>query len=86
MSDLLLKRSRDEKGNFLQLEEFLVERLKALDDAHEENYIRTIFLYIDNGVSLARKVLMIIFTKVSTKVNSIAITIAEEIRFEEREY
>lgn len=83
---MLLKHSRDEKEKFLQLEEFLIEKLKALDDAHEEDYIRTIFLYIDNGVSLTRKDLMIIFTKVSTKVNSIAMTIAEEIRIEEREY
>jgi hypothetical protein len=81
-----LKHSRDEKEKFLQLEEFLIEKLKTLDDAHEEDYIRTVFLYIDNGVSLTRKDLMIIFTKVSKKVNNIAMTIAEEIRIEEREY
>lgn len=82
---MLLKHSRDEKEIFLQLEAFWIEKLKALDEAHEKSYIRTIFLYIDSGINLTRKDLMIIFTKVSNKVNNIAMTIAEEIRLEEQE-
>jgi len=82
---MLLKHSRDEKEAFLKLESFWVEKLKALDEAHEVGFISSIFKYIDNGINLTRSDLIIIFTKVSTTVNNIAMTIAEEIKIEERE-
>ncbi|PWK18401.1 putative transposase/invertase (TIGR01784 family) [Arcicella aurantiaca] len=82
---MLLKHSRDEKEAFLKLESFWIEKLKALDEAHEVGFISSIFKYIDNGINLTRSDLIIIFTKVSTTVNNIAMTIAEEIKIEERE-
>ena len=85
MTAMLLKHSRDEKEMFLQLENFWIEKLKALDEIHAEDFIRSIFIYIDNGINLTRTDLIIIFTKVSTTVTNIAMTIAEEIRIEERQ-
>lgn len=82
---MLLKHSRDEKEAFLKLESFWIEKLKALDEAHEVEFISSIFKYIDNGINLTRSDLIIIFTKVSKTVNNIAMTIAEEIKIEERE-
>lgn len=86
MAAMLLKHSRDEKEIFLQLEAFWIEKLKALDDAHEDDYIRTIFLYMENSINLTTNELIIIFTKVSNKVTNIAMTAAEHTRFEEQEY
>ena len=85
MATMLLKHSRDEKEQFLRLENFWVEKLKALDEIHAEDFIRSVFIYIDNGISLTRTDLIIIFTKISTTVTNIAMTIAEEIRIEERQ-
>jgi predicted transposase/invertase (TIGR01784 family) len=85
MTAMLLKHSRDEKEMFLRLENFWVDKLKALDEIHAEDFIRSIFIYIDNGINLTRTDLIIIFTKVSTTVTNIAMTIAEEIRIETTE-
>jgi hypothetical protein len=70
---------------FLRLENFWIEKLKMLDEIHAEDFIRSVFIYIDNGINLTRTDLIIIFTKVSTTVTNIAMTIAEEIRIEERQ-
>ena len=82
---MLLKHSRDEKETFLRLETFWIEKLKALDDAHEDDYIRTVFLYMENSLNLTTKELIIIFTKVSKQVTNIAMTAAEHSRLEERQ-
>ncbi|PWK27370.1 putative transposase/invertase (TIGR01784 family) [Arcicella aurantiaca] len=82
---MLLKHSRDEKEKFLQLESFWVEKLNALDAAHEVEFIHSVFKYIDNGINLTSNDLIIIFTKVSKTVTNIAMTIAEEITLEATE-
>lgn len=82
---MLLKHSRDEKAKFLQLEAFLIEKVRALDLAHENDFISTIVYYLDTVSNLTAREIIIIFAKVSTNVNNIAMTAYEEIRLEERE-
>ncbi len=82
---MLLKHSRDKKNEFLRLESFLIEKLKALDLAHENEFISTIVYYLNSTTDLTSNELIIIFTKVSTTVNKIAMTAVEEIRINERE-
>jgi hypothetical protein len=82
---MLLKHSRDEKEKFLQIEEFLIEKLKVFDTAHENGFIGSIAYYLQSASNLTKPDLTIIFTKVSNIVNNIAMTIADEIRLEERE-
>lgn len=77
---MLLKHSRDEKEKFLSLISFWVEKLNALDKAHEVDFIRSMFIYIDNATNLTYNDLIIIFAKVSNNVTNIAMTIAEEIQ------
>lgn len=81
---MLLKHSRDEKEKFLQIEDFLIEKLKAFDTAHENGFIGSIAYYLQSASNLTKPDLTIIFTKVSNIVNNIAMTIADEIRLEER--
>ena len=82
---MLLKHSRDEKKKFLQLEAFFIEKIKALDLAHENDFIGTIVYYLETVSNLTAKEIIIIFTKVSTNVNNIVMTAYEEIKLEERE-
>jgi predicted transposase/invertase (TIGR01784 family) len=82
---MLLKHSRDKKKEFLRIESFLIEKLKALDLAHENEFITTIVYYLNSTTDLTSNELIIIFTKVSTTVNKIAMTAVEEIRINERE-
>ncbi|PWK18094.1 putative transposase/invertase (TIGR01784 family) [Arcicella aurantiaca] len=77
---MLLKHSRDEKEQFLSLISFWTEKLNLLEEAHEIDFIRSVFTYIDNGINLTTRDLTIIFTKVSNNVTNIAMTIAEEIK------
>jgi predicted transposase/invertase (TIGR01784 family) len=81
----LLKHSRDEKAKFLQFEAFLIEKVRALDLAHENDFISTIVYYLDTVSNLTANEIIIIFTKVSKNVNNIAMTAYEEITLEERE-
>jgi Putative transposase, YhgA-like len=81
---MLLKHSRDEKEKFLQIEDFLIGKLKAFDTAHENGFIGSIAYYLQSASNLTKPDLTIIFTKVSNIVNNIAMTIADEIRLEER--
>ena len=76
---MLLKHSRDKKKEFLRLESFLIEKLKALDFAHETEFITTVIYYLQSTTDLTTNDLIIIFTKVSTTVNNIAMTAVEEI-------
>ena len=76
---MLLKHSRDKKKEFLRLESFLIEKLKALDLAHENEFITTIVYYLSSTTDLTSNEIIIIFTKISTTVNNIAMTAVEEI-------
>jgi predicted transposase/invertase (TIGR01784 family) len=82
---MLMKHSRDKKKEFLRLESFLIDKLKALDLAHETEFIATVVYYLKSTTDLTTNELIIIFTKVSTTVNKIAMTAVEEIRTQERE-
>jgi predicted transposase/invertase (TIGR01784 family) len=79
---MLLKHSRDEKTKFLQLEAFLIEKIKVLDLAHENDYITTIVYYLETVSNLTANEIIIIFTKVSKNVNNITMTAYEEIKQE----
>jgi predicted transposase/invertase (TIGR01784 family) len=76
---MLLKHSRDEKAKFLQLEAFLIEKVSALDLAHENDFIITIVYYLETVSNLTAKEIIIIFTKISKNANNIAMTAYEEI-------
>jgi predicted transposase/invertase (TIGR01784 family) len=79
---MLLKHSRDEKEKFLKLEAFLIEKIKVLDLAHENDFITTIVYYLETVSNLTANEIIIIFTKVSKNVNNIAMTAYEEIKQE----
>ncbi len=81
---MLLKHSRDEKEEFLKLEAFIIEKIRALENAHQEDYIQSVILYLQNTIDLTTNELIIIFTKVSITTTNIAMTVAEQIRLEER--
>lgn len=81
---MLLKHSRDEKEKFLQIESFIIEKLRAFDIIHENSFINTIVYYLHSASNLTVSELIIIFTKISDNLNNVAMTAAEEIRTEER--
>jgi predicted transposase/invertase (TIGR01784 family) len=82
LTTMLMKHSRDSADNFMKLEPFLVKRLNALDNASQDDFIKTSLRYIQKDISLTRNKLSPIFTQVSNNVNNIAMTIADEIRIE----
>ena len=82
---MLLKHSRDEKKKLLAFESFLIEKLRTLELLHENEFISTIFYYLHNSTHLTSEEIVIIFTKVSTIVNNIAMTATERLKLEERE-
>ena len=82
MTTMLMKHSRDAADNFQSLQPFLVKKLNALDANHQDDFIKTTFRYIEDGINLTQKKLSPIFTQVSKNVNNIAMTIADEIREE----
>jgi len=82
LTTMLMKHSRDSDDDFVKLEPFLVKRLNALDDASQDDFIKTSLRYIQKDISLTRNKLYPIFTQVSNNVNNIAMTIADEIREE----
>ena len=82
LATMLLKHSRDEKELFLSLESFWIEKLKALDEAQENDYIRSVFLYMENSQHLTTNDIIIIFAKVSTNVTNIAMTALERTKLE----
>ena len=85
LTAMLMKHSRDSADDFMKLEPFWVNRLNALDNAAQNDFIQTSLRYIQKDISLTRNKLSPIFTQVSNNVNNIAMTIADEIRTEERE-
>jgi predicted transposase/invertase (TIGR01784 family) len=84
MTTMLLKHSHDEEDEFLKLSSFWAEKLNRLDAEQQLDFIKTVFYYIENALNLTQANLSPIFTEVSTNVNNIAMTIADEIRIEER--
>ena len=82
---MLLKHSRDEKNKFLQIESFIIEKLRAFDLIHENSFISAIFYYLHNTTDLTPNEIIIIFTKVSTSITNIAMTATEQLQLEERE-
>jgi predicted transposase/invertase (TIGR01784 family) len=82
LTAMLMKHSRDTADDFMKLEPFLVNRLNALDNASQDDFIKTSLRYIQKDISLTRNKLSPIFTQVSNNVNNIAMTIADEIREE----
>jgi predicted transposase/invertase (TIGR01784 family) len=82
LTTMLMKHGRDSADNFMKLEPFLVKRLNALDNASQDDFIKTSLRYIQKDISLTRNKLSPIFTQVSNNVNNIAMTIADEIRIE----
>ena len=85
MSAMLLKHSHDKNDDFLKLTPFWLEKLKELDAQQQLDFIRSVFVYIQNAIDLTNKEIPPIFTQVSNNVNDIAMTIADHIRTEERE-
>jgi predicted transposase/invertase (TIGR01784 family) len=79
---MLLKHSRNEKKKLLEIESFLIEKLRTLELLHENEFISTIFYYLHNSTHLTSKEIVIIFTKVSTIVNNIAMTATEQLKEE----
>jgi predicted transcriptional regulator len=57
-----------------------------LDNASQNDFIKTSLRYIQKDISLTRNKLSPIFTQVSNNVNNIAMTIADEIREETMEF
>ena len=82
MSAMLLKHSHDKNDDFLKLTPFWLEKLKALDAEQQMDFIRSVFVYIQNAIDLTNKEIPPIFTQVSNNVNDIAMTIADHIREE----
>ena len=84
MTTMLLKHSHDEEDDFLKLSSFWAEKLNRLDADKQLEFIKTVFYYIETALNLTQANLTPIFTGVSTNVNNIAMTIADQIREEER--
>ena len=79
---MLLKHSHDKNDDFLKLTPFWLEKLKELDAQQQLDFIRSVFVYIQNAIDLTNKEIPPIFTQVSNNVNDIAMTIADHIREE----
>ena len=80
VTTMLLKHSHDKNDEFMKLSSFWAEKLNRLDAEKQLDFISTVFLYIENALNLTQEDLTPIFTEVSTNVNDIAMTIADQIR------
>jgi predicted transposase/invertase (TIGR01784 family) len=80
MTTMLLKHSHDEEEEFLRLSSFWAEKLNRLDADKQLDFIKTVFYYIETALNLTQENLSPIFTEVSTNVNNVAMTIADQIR------
>ena len=85
MSAMLLKHSHDENDEFMKLSPFWLEKIKELDAQQQLDFIRSVFVYIQNAINLTNKEIPTIFTKISNNTNNIAMTIADRIREETTE-
>jgi predicted transposase/invertase (TIGR01784 family) len=85
MTTMLLKHSHDKNDEFMKLSSFWAEKLNRLDADKQLEFIRTVFLYIETALNLTQEDLTPIFTEVSTNVNDIAMTIADQISERVRE-
>lgn len=84
MTTMLLKHSHDKNDEFMKLSSFWADKLNRLDADKQLEFIRTVFIYIETALNLTQEDLSPIFTEVSTNVNDIAMTIADQIREDER--
>jgi predicted transposase/invertase (TIGR01784 family) len=82
MSAMLLKHSHDENDEFMKLTPFWLEKIKELDAQQQLDFIRSVFVYIQNAINLTNNEIPTIFTKVSNNTNKIAMTIADRIKEE----
>ncbi|MEY4538313.1 MAG: hypothetical protein RLZZ306_70 [Bacteroidota bacterium] len=85
VTTMLLKHSHDKNDEFMKLSSFWAEKLNRLDADKQLEFIQTVFLYIENALNLTQEDLTPIFTEVSTNVNDIAMTIADQISERVRE-
>jgi predicted transposase YdaD len=80
VATIILKYSRAKKEVFLQMESFLVEGFKILEQQHEYEYLTSIIIYLETTTDLTINELITIFTKVSPKIKQVAMTTVDQIR------
>jgi predicted transposase/invertase (TIGR01784 family) len=85
LSAMLLKHSHDENDDFMKLSDFWLKKIEELDAEQQLDFIKSVFIYIQNAINLTNNEIPTIFTQVSENTNKIAMTIADRIRAEERE-
>jgi predicted transposase/invertase (TIGR01784 family) len=85
LSAMLLKHSHDENDEFMKLSDFWLKKIEELDAEQQLDFIKSVFIYIQNAINLTNNEIPTIFTQVSENTNKIAMTIADRIRAEERE-
>ena len=52
---MLLKHSHDENDEFMKLTPFWLEKIKELDAEQQLDFIRSVFIYIQNAINLTKK-------------------------------
>jgi predicted transposase/invertase (TIGR01784 family) len=82
LSAMLLKHSHDENDEFMKLSNFWLKKIEELDAEQQLDFIKSVFIYIQNAINLTNKEIPTIFTQVSENTNNIAMTIADRIREE----
>jgi predicted transposase/invertase (TIGR01784 family) len=85
LSAMLLKHSHDENDEFMKLSDFWLQKIEELDAQQQLDFIKSVFMYIQNAINLTNQEIPTIFTQVSENTNKIAMTIADRIREETRE-
>jgi predicted transposase/invertase (TIGR01784 family) len=78
MTTMLMKHSHDSEEDFLKLASFWADRLNKLDAQDQMDFIKSVFVYMENVMNLTQNKLNPIFTEVTENVNIIAMTIAEQ--------
>jgi predicted transposase/invertase (TIGR01784 family) len=82
LSAMLLKHSHDENDDFMKLSDFWLKKIEELDSEQQLDFIKSVFIYIQNAINLTNNEIPTIFTKISNNVNNISMTIADHIREE----
>jgi predicted transposase/invertase (TIGR01784 family) len=82
MTTMLMKHSHDSEEDFLKLASFWADRLNKLAAQDQIDFIKSVFVYMENVMNLTQNKLNPIFTEVTENVNIIAMTIADQIREE----
>jgi predicted transposase/invertase (TIGR01784 family) len=86
LSAMLLKHSHDENDEFMKLSDFWLKKIEELDAQQQLDFIKSVFVYIQNAIDLTNNKIPTIFTQVSNNTNNIAMTIADRIREETIEF